>query len=70
MAYQLISFVLCPYVQRSVITLKEKQVPFTITYIDLQNPPDWFLAISPMGKVPVLRMAQDQVLFESAVINE
>lgn len=32
MAYQLISFVLCPYVQRSVITLKEKQVPFEITY--------------------------------------
>lgn len=70
MAYQLISFVLCPYVQRSVITLKEKQVPFDITYIDLNNPPDWLLAISPMGKVPVLRMDQDRVLFESAVINE
>lgn len=70
MAYQLISFVLCPYVQRSVITLKEKQVPFEITYIDLQNLPDWFAAISPMGKVPVLRVDDGRVLFESAVINE
>lgn len=70
MAYQLISFVICPYVQRSVITLKEKQVPFEITYIDLDHPPEWFPAISPMGQVPVLRVDRDRVLFESAVINE
>ena len=70
MAYQLISFVICPYVQRSVITLKEKQVPFEITYIDLDHPPEWFPAISPMGKVPVLGVDRDRVLFESAVINE
>lgn len=70
MAYQLISFVICPYVQRSVITLKEKQVPFEITYIDLDHPPEWFPAISPMGKVPVLRVDRERVLFESAVINE
>ncbi len=70
MAYQLISFVLCPFVQRSVITLKEKHISFEIIYIDLQQPPDWFLAISPMGKVPVLRVDERRVLFESAVINE
>lgn len=70
MAYQLISFVLCPFVQRSVITLKEKRVSFEIIYIDLKEPPDWFLAISPMGKVPVLRVDECGVLFESAVINE
>lgn len=70
MSYELISFVLCPFVQRSVITLKEKQVPFEITYINLSEPPAWFLAISPMGKVPVLRVDGERVLFESAVINE
>lgn len=70
MPYQLISFVLCPFVQRSVISLKEKQVPFEITYVDLQNLPEWFNAISPMGKVPVLRLDSHRVLFESAVINE
>ena len=65
----LISFDLCPFVQRSVITLLEKKVDFEITYIDLAEKPDWFLKISPFGKVPVLQEA-DTVLFESAVINE
>lgn len=66
---ELISFKLCPFVQRSVIILLEKGIDYDITYIDLKNPPDWFLDISPFGKVPVLRCG-DTVLFESAVINE
>lgn len=65
----LISFKLCPFVQRSVITLNTKNIDYDITYIDLQQKPDWFLAISPFGKVPVLQV-DDTVLFESAVINE
>ncbi|MEM7180279.1 MAG: glutathione S-transferase family protein [Spirochaetota bacterium] len=66
---ELISFNICPYVQRSVITLNEKKIDYDITYIDLANKPDWFLKISPLGKVPVLRQGED-ILFESAVINE
>jgi len=65
---ELISFDLCPYLQRSVITLLYKNVPFTTTYIDLADPPEWFLEISPLKKVPLLRV-KGQVLFESAVIN-
>ena len=66
---ELISFNLCPFVQRSVITLLKKDVNFKITYIDLENKPEWFLKISPLGKVPVVKYG-DEVLFESAVINE
>lgn len=66
---ELISFDLCPFVQRSVITLLEKGIAFDITYIDLDDMPDWFIRISPLRKVPVLRLG-DTVLFESAVINE
>jgi len=66
---EIISFDLCPYVQRSVITLLEKNMDFKITYIDLANPPDWFMKISPLGKVPLLKVG-NSVLFESAVINE
>lgn len=66
---KLISFDLCPYVQRSVIVLNEKGVDYDVEYIDLGQKPDWFLKISPLGKVPVL-IVGDTVLFESAIINE
>jgi glutathione S-transferase len=65
----LISHDLCPYVQRAVIALTEKGVPFERRCVDLANKPDWFLAISPLGKVPLLK-ASDAVIFESAVILE
>lgn len=66
---ELISFNVCPFVQRSVITLLQKKVDFKLTYIELNDPPLWFSEISPLAKVPVLKVA-DTVLFESAVINE
>lgn len=69
MSLHLISFKTCPFVQRAVITLNSKKIDFDITYIDLADPPDWFLELSPLGKVPVLKV-DDDVLFESAVINE
>lgn len=65
----LVSFDLCPYVQRAAIVLAEKGVPFERVDIDLENKPDWFLAISPRGKVPLLKVGED-VLFESAAIVE
>ena len=68
--FRLISFNLCPFVQRSAITLLYKGVPFERENIDLSNKPDWFLKLSPLGKVPVLTLSEDRVLFESAVINE
>src|SRR3712207_6505768 len=71
--FKLISFPLCPYVQRAAILLAEKGVPFERVNIDLANKPDWFLKLSPLGKVPVLVVEQDgrdAVLFESAVIAE
>ncbi len=69
MSLRLISFKTCPFVQRAVITLKHKNIDFEVTYIDLADPPDWFLELSPLKKVPVLEV-DGEVLFESAVINE
>jgi glutathione S-transferase len=72
--YELVSHHLCPYVQRAAIVLTEKGVSFKRTLIDLDNKPDWFKAISPLGKVPLLKVTLDDgetvVLFESAVICE
>ena len=66
---ELISFGLCPYVQRAIIVLTEKGVAHRRTYIDLANKPDWFREISPLSKVPAMRIG-DVTLFESAVICE
>lgn len=69
----LISHALCPYVQRAVIALTEKGVPFERVDIDLAAKPDWFRALSPLGKVPLLRVAEGErrdALFESAAICE
>ena len=69
MSLHLISHALCPYVQRAAISLTEKSVTFERTHIDLSNKPDWFLAISPLGKTPVL-VVDGTPIFESAVILE
>lgn len=66
---KLVSHQLCPYVQRAAITLREKQIPHELEYVDLSNKPDWFVSMSPLGKVPLL-LVGEEVLFESAVICE
>lgn len=66
---KLVSFDLCPYVQRAAIVLAEKGVAFERVDIDLSDKPEWFKAISPFGKVPLLQV-DEHVLFESAVIVE
>jgi len=66
---RLISHHLCPYVQRAVIVLSEKNIPHERTYIDLANKPEWFRRLSPLGRVPVLQ-AGTSVVFESQVIVE
>lgn len=70
----LVSHDLCPYVQRAAIALAEKGAAFGRITIDLAAKPDWFIALSPLGKVPLLRVARpdgsEAVLFESNVICE
>ena len=70
MSLELISFKICPFVQRAVITLLHKKVNYTLTYINLASPPEWFSQLSPFGKVPVLRVDEQHVIFESAIIDE
>jgi glutathione S-transferase len=66
---KLVSFDICPYVERSRIVLLEKGLPHDVEFIDLANKPAWFLELSPMGRVPVL-LVDDRPVFESMVINE
>ena len=66
---ELVGFKICPFAQRSAIVVKEKGIDCDITYINPKEPPDWFKKISPLGKVPLLKL-DDTVLFESVVIME
>ena len=71
---KLISFPICPFVQRSSILLEYKNQPYERINIDLANKPDWFLALSPLARVPTLVVSRGEkgvaALFESSVINE
>jgi glutathione S-transferase len=68
--YLLVSFKTCPWVQRAAIVLREKAIDFEFRHIEPDNRPDWFLAISPHKKVPVLRIDDTVSLFESNAIAE
>jgi len=68
--YLLVSFITCPWVQRAAIVLRAKNVAYDIAYIDRDKRPDWFLAISPHSKVPVLQIDGKDAIFESNAIAE
>lgn len=68
--FLLCSFKTCPWVQRAAIVLQEKKIPYDIAYIDRDNRPGWFLAISPHAKVPVLQIDGKDAIFESNAIAE
>lgn len=68
--FTLCSFKTCPWVQRAAIVLQAKRAPYDITYIDRDRRPDWFLAVSPHSKVPVLLIDGKEALFESNAIAE
>lgn len=66
---RLVSFTTCPYVQRALLVMREKDLDNEVVYIDPDDRPDWFWEKSPRGKVPLLLV--DQVaLFESQAICE
>lgn len=68
--FLLCSFKTCPWVQRAAIVLQEKKISYDIAYIDRENRPAWFLAISPHAKVPVLQIGGKDSIFESNAIAE
>ena len=67
---KIVSFKICPFVQRVTALLEAKEIPYAVEYISLSDKPDWFLEISPNGQVPVLITDSGQALFESDAIVE
>ncbi|MBT9317840.1 glutathione S-transferase family protein [Leptothoe spongobia] len=67
---KVVSFKICPFVQRVTALLEAKQIPYEIEFIQLSDKPQWFLDISPNGQVPILITESGMVLFESDAIVE
>ncbi len=67
---KVISFKICPFVQRVTALLETKKIPYEFEFIDLSNMPQWFLDISPNAQVPLLVTEEGTVLFESDAIVE
>lgn len=66
---KLISFDICPFVQKARIVFALKGLEIPTEFIDLDRKPRWFLDRVPTGKVPVL-LENDATIFESNVILE
>ncbi|CAE6200834.1 unnamed protein product [Arabidopsis arenosa] len=49
----------CPFGQRILLTLEEKKLPYKTHLIDISLKPDWFLAISPKGKLPLVKFNEN-----------
>ncbi|KLN63977.1 MULTISPECIES: glutathione S-transferase family protein [Vibrio] len=67
---KVVSFKICPFVQRVTAALEAKQIPYEIEYISLKDKPQWFLDVSPNAQVPVVLTENGTVLFESDAIIE
>lgn len=67
---KIVSFKICPFVQRVTAALEAKHIPYQIEYISLRDKPQWFLNVSPNGQVPILVTGNGTALFESDAIIE
>ncbi|KAJ9172988.1 hypothetical protein P3X46_016167 [Hevea brasiliensis] len=59
----------CPFCQRVLLTMEEKHLPYDMKLVDLANKPEWFLKLSPEGKVPVVKL-EDKWVPDSDVITQ
>ncbi|MGC3940731.1 glutathione S-transferase family protein [Roseobacter sp. EG26] len=67
---KIVSFKICPFVQRVTALLEAKGIAYDLEFISLSNKPQWFLDISPNGQVPLLITDEGEALFESDAIVE
>ena len=67
---KIVSFKICPFVQRVTALLEAKNINYELEFISLSDKPQWFLDISPNSQVPVLITDQGKALFESDAIVE
>ncbi|XP_078429549.1 dehydroascorbate reductase 2 [Wolffia australiana] len=60
----------CPFCQKVLLTLEEKKIPYEKKLIDFSAKPQWFLEISPEGKVPAINFGDGKWIVDSDVITQ
>ncbi len=70
MSLELIYFKACPFAQRTLIALGQLELEFTKTLINPMDKPAWISEVTPSGQIPLLRIDDETVLFDSSVICE
>ncbi len=58
---------LSPFVRKVRVMLAEKGLEYTLDQVNVFNPPDWFLEISPLKRIPVLRDGEITLPDSSAI---
>ena len=70
---ELISHHLCPFTHRSIIFLEKKGMKknedFKVTYMPVYDLPKWFFDLSPSGRMPIMKIEDDQLLTRPMTIN-
>ena len=54
----------CPYCERVMFALEEKEIPYQVEFIDLSSKPQWYLELVPTGLVPAAKI-QGELIYES-----
>ena len=67
---KVVSFRICPSVQRVKAILEAQSIPYEIEFISFKDKPEWFWDILSNGQVPLLVTKSKAVLFESDAIME
>lgn len=67
MELKLYGAALSPFVRKTRIFMQEKNIPFEAIHVDPNNPPEDFVTLNPLKRIPVLQHG-DRLLADSAVI--
>lgn len=60
---------ICPYSQRTVISLLELGIDFDFVNVDFINPPSWLYKLSPLSTIPVLQTINSSIYDSSSIIE-